>query len=165
MGRPCSLIGVTKSQTSMESCILSSFKASLEQARKICLTCRVPFWCCQLKWVLNITTLAGREVSERESDASAPLAVTSTRYVHSNERLWSQQRFPCLLQPMLQYFESAANELQRDVYYVHTRYLVKCGGMQGRKQAEGLCVSVCLSNDCRSWYLKGSNCISASINM
>lgn len=68
----------------------------------ICLSCRVPFWCCQLKRVRNITTAAAREVSEQESDASAPLAVTSTWRVRFNEGLWLCQRFLCLLQPMLQ---------------------------------------------------------------
>lgn len=51
-------MGVTKLKTSMGSCILRGFKVSSDgasnQARWICLTCRVSLWCCQLNWVLNM---------------------------------------------------------------------------------------------------------------
>lgn len=85
---------------------------------ELCLTCRVSFWCCQLKRVRNITTAAAREVSEQKSDVSASLAVTSTWCVHFNEELWSCQRLPCLLQSMLRYFpaERCRKQLQREMF-------------------------------------------------
>lgn len=71
----------------------AALKPVQNRREEICLTCRVPFWCCQLRRVRNITTAAARGVSERESDASASLAVTSTWRIHFNEGLWSCRKF------------------------------------------------------------------------
>lgn len=124
----------------------AALKPVQNRREEICLTCRVPFWCCQLKRVRNITTAAAREVSEQESDASAPLAVTSTWRVHFNEGLWWCQRFCVYFNLCFNSFLAGRcrKQLQREMFYIYT----ECIPVVNRQHN-------CLSGDCNREDLYG----------
>lgn len=124
----------------------AALKPVQNRREEICLTCRVPFWCCQLKRVRNITTAAARGVSERESDASASLAVTSTWWIHFNEGLWSCQKFPVFTSTstsILPSWEMQETTTER-CFYIYTERISVVNRQHN-----------CLSDDCNREDLYG----------